>query len=282
MSLRLKMAGGAVVGKASMKAFGLFLNGLSLFGFDPRSTISSCKGLPFYVRDYLAFRKQTLDGSYDKTFPLGMPFPCLADRFAESGATKGTYFHQDLLVARRVFLNNPLQHVDVGSRIDGFVAHIAAFRKITVLDIRDLKSAIPNVEFDQVDMMGDLPERRAASTDSLSCLHAMEHFGLGRYGDPVRHDGYLLGIENLYRLLKPGGKLYFSVPIGPQRVEFNAHRVFSVQHVLDLFANRYRVDAFSYIDDQSAFFENAQLSPDSISRNFGCSRGCGIFEPTKL
>ncbi len=265
-----------------MKSFDLLLNGLALFGLSPRATISSCKGLPFYVRDYLSLRRQMRQGNFEKTFPLGMPFPCLSDRFAESGETKGTYFHQDLLVARRVFRNNPVLHVDVGSRIDGFVAHVASFRKVTVLDIRALTSSIPNVEFEQVDMMGKLPDRLVSSTDSLSCLHAMEHFGLGRYGDPVRHDGYLLGIENLYLLLKKGGKLYFSVPIGSQRVEFNAHRVFSVQYLIDLFSGKYRIDAFSFIDDQSAFFENVPLDPARVKTNFGCSRGCGIFELTKL
>ena len=265
-----------------MRVFDLFLNGLALFGFSPRATISSCKGLPAYLRDYRTFRRQMRESKYGQTFPLGMPFPCLADRFAESGETKGTYFHQDLLVARRVFRNNPATHVDVGSRIDGFVAHVASFRKVTVLDIRALPSTIPNVDFVQVDMMGKLPERLIASTDSLSCLHAMEHFGLGRYGDPVRFDGYLLGMENLYRILKKGGKLYFSVPIGPQRVEFNGHRIFSVQHLLDLFAEKYKIDAFSYIDDESVFHEQVPFDAALVKNSFGCSRGCGIFELTKL
>lgn len=63
--------------------------------------------------------------------------------------------------------------------------------------------------------------------DSLSCLHALEHFGLGRYGDPINHQGFRDGIENMSRLLRPGGNFYLSVPIGQERVEFNAHRVFA-------------------------------------------------------
>lgn len=265
-----------------MKFLTLFLNGLALFGFDPRATLNSLRGVPFYWRDYRCFRRQTRQAEGGAFFPMGMLFPCLTERFAESGDAKGAYFHQDLLVARRIFQNKPVAHVDVGSRIDGFVAHVASFRKITVLDIRALTNSIPNVEFAQVDLMGKLPDHLISSTDSLSCLHAMEHFGLGRYGDPVRYNGHLLGIENLYLLLKKGGKLYFSVPIGPQRVEFNAHRVFSVQYLTDLFSGKYRIDAFSYIDDQSAFFENVPLDPARVKNNFGCSRGCGIFELTKL
>ena len=34
---------------------------------------------------------------------------------------------------------NLKRHVDIGSRLDGFVAHVASFREIEVLDIRPLK-----------------------------------------------------------------------------------------------------------------------------------------------
>ena len=40
--------------------------------------------------------------------------------------------------------------------------------------------------------------------DSVSCLHALEHFGLGRYGDPVDPDGHLKGFRNLRRIVQGG------------------------------------------------------------------------------
>ena len=61
------------------------------------------------------------------------------------------------------------------------------------------------------------------SVESLSYLYTMEHIGLGRYGDPIDPLGYLKGMNELQRVLKPGGKLYFSVLIGQERVEFNAY-----------------------------------------------------------
>jgi len=262
-----------------MRVFELFLNGLAMFGFDPRATLRNCHGIPFYLRDFFELRRQGRKSGI--SFPFGVPFPCLTERFEVSGGISGAYFHQDLLVARRIFASNPKMHVDVGSRIDGFVAHVASFRKIRVMDIRELPGTIANVEFVQMDMMKEIPEHLVASTDSLSCLHAIEHFGLGRYGDPIRFDGYLLGLDNLYRLLKPGGKLYFSVPIGPQRIEYNAHRIFSVRYLLDLFRARYSVVSFSFIDDQSELHESVTLDDVMVQNNFGCSRGCGIFELIK-
>ena len=87
-------------------------------------------------------------------------------------------------------------------------------------------------------------------------------------------------------MLKPGGKFYFSVPIGRQRVEFNAHRVFSVKHLLELFKDRYEIEHFSYVDDDGDLHENAELTEAGIADNFGCSYsgacGCGIFEMRKI
>jgi SAM-dependent methyltransferase len=214
-------------------------------------------------------------------FPFGKPYPCLRDRYQESGIARGHYFNQDLLVARRVFANQPETHVDIGSRIDGFVAHVAAFRPITVLDIRQLPDTIPNVRFVQCDIMHDIPPELVESTDSLSCLHALEHFGLGRYGDPVDYDGYLKGFENLYRILKPGGRLYFSVPMGPQRIEFDAHRVFSLDYLLQLIAPKYDIVDFSYVDDAEELHESVGLPEAEVARSFGCRYGCAIFELIK-
>jgi hypothetical protein len=239
------------------------------------------RGLFAYYRDL-----QTLLGqqaSAAREFPFGRIYPILNDRFSESGLASGHYFHQDLLVARRIFLNHPGTHVDVGSRIDGFVAHVASFRSIEVLDIRPpASSTIPNVIFKQADLMAPMDEKMENYCDSLSCLHALEHFGLGRYGDPVNYDGYLLGLKNLTKLLKPGGTLYLSVPIGPQRIEFNAHRVFSVSYLLECFSDKYHIEHFSFVDDQGNLHENAPITDAEAKNNYHCVNGCGIFEMTKI
>ncbi|MBF0105209.1 MAG: DUF268 domain-containing protein [Deltaproteobacteria bacterium] len=195
---------------------------------------------------------------------------------------RGHYFWQDLFVAQRIFKNNPALHVDVGSRIDGFVAHVASFRKIEVLDIRPLETTIDNVTFVRADMMAKDLSLFTDYCDSLSCLHALEHFGLGRYGDPIDPDGYLTGIENINRMLKSGGKLYLSVPIGPQRVEFNAHRVFEVKYILDLMSKMFKLDMFSYIDDKGNLHKNVAIEDKDVQSSFGCHYGCGIFEFTRL
>lgn len=180
--------------------------------------------LPAYLRDLLAFRR-----TYSGELNL---LPCLHDRREQSGAAATEYFAQDLHVAQLIFHANPRRHVDIGSRIDGFIAHVATFRNVTVIDIRPNATPILNVEFLQADLM-ELPAGLVASFDSASCLHTLEHFGLGRYGDPIDPQGYVAGLSNMSRLVSDGGMFYLSVPVGRARVEFNAHRVFDPRSILE-------------------------------------------------
>ena len=253
------------------------INFFLLFFQHPRKILTNLSSLGWFVSSKRKFRKMLGKNSEFKAFIL---YPCLTDRKESSGTASGHYFHQDLLVAQKIFAAQPQKHVDVGSRINGFVAHVASFREIEVMDIRPLVSEIPNITFRQMDFMDTtLPNRNYC--DSLSCLHAIEHFGLGRYGDPLDPDGHIKGFHNLYRLLKPNGTLYFSAPIGRQRIEFNAHRVFDVSYLLNMFKGKFDTVSFSYVDDKGDLHRNAILAEPSIQQNFGCKWGCGIFELKK-
>ena len=199
----------------------------SQFGLDPRTFMRSFRGLPVYLYDWAAFRK----GYAGK-----MKFmPCLHDRYEEGGSAKSEYFWQDLLVARAVHAAKPVKHVDIGSRVDGFVAHVASFREIEVFDVRPNSATVPGVVFSYADLMNSvsLPTTTGGGyCDSLSCLHAIEHFGLGRYGDPVNPQGYQQGIANMAQFIQPGGIFYLSTPIGQERVEFNANWVFDPRSIV--------------------------------------------------
>ncbi|MBL6996694.1 DUF268 domain-containing protein, partial [Desulfobacula sp.] len=159
--------------------------------------------------------------------------PCLHDWYKEGGTTKSEYFWQDLLVARMIFEAKPEKHVDIGSRVDGFVAHVASFREIEVFDVRPITTQIPGVIFKQSDLMNPV-EGLTDYCDSLSCLHALEHFGLGRYGDPIDPEGIERGLINMASLLRNDGVFYLSVPIGQNRIEFNAQRVFDPREIVML------------------------------------------------
>ncbi|MBI4855212.1 MAG: DUF268 domain-containing protein [Acetobacterium woodii] len=249
-------------------------------GIDLRKTINAVGGIPHFFHDLHTLRKQSV--SSDMLFPLVVLYPCIEDRFSESGTAKGHYFHQDLLVAQRIYSNKPIIHVDIGSCIEGFVAHVASYRRIEVIDIRPLSINIKNIKFSQIDIVADLQDNLLNYCDSLSCLHALEHFGLGRYGDRVNFNGHIDGLNNIYKILQKNGKFYFSAPIGPQRIEFNAHRVFSLKYLIEIFQGKFSIDYFAYVDDRGNLHENVMLSEKNISNNYDCNYGCGIFEMTKI
>lgn len=252
---------------------------LVMFGLDLRQMLNSVRGIFLFFSDLNKLKKQKAIST--ASFDFQSWYPCLGDRFSNSGVATGHYFHQDLSVARRIYQANPMIHLDVASRVDGFVAHVAVFRQIKVVDVRPLESKVKNIDFIQADMMSQLSAELIECCDSLSCLHAIEHFGLGRYGDPINFDGHLVGLDNLYKMLKHEGKLYLSVPIGHQRIEFNAHRVFSITYLLTLFKDKFIINDFSYVDDKGDFHEGLTLSEYEIERNYGCHYGCGIFELIK-
>jgi hypothetical protein len=158
------------------------------------------------------------------------------------------------------------------------VAHVASFRNIEVLDIRPIpQRSTPAIHFRQADLM-QLPEDLRSCTDSVSCLHALEHFGLGRYGDPIDADGHVKGFRSLEAMLKPGGRLHLSVPVGQQRIEFNAHRVFDPHTILELAAPRMECEAFSFVDDAGDLHTDVGIADGSLSTVRRLRYGCGIFE----
>jgi len=250
---------------------------LKLFGIDFLQLVNSISGLPFFIRDYRQLKKQK---GTDETFATGKWYPVLNERNAAAGTMSGHYFHQDLLIAGKVYKANPKRHIDIGSRIDGFVAHVAAFRSIEIIDIRKQTSKARNITFRQADLM-ELPPDLIESCDSISSLHVIEHFGLGRYGDPIDYWGYQKAIDNIAKIVSRGGTFYLSTPIGPQRIEFNSQRVFSVRFLLDILSQHFSLSGFSYVDDQGDLHEEVTMAEDQIDRNFGCYYGCGIFELIK-
>lgn len=250
------------------------LNVFQFFGIDIFRFFVNMRGIKFFILDYFRYKKQN-----DNRFPVEF-YPILNERTDSSGSASGHYFHQDLLVSQLIFKNKPLIHIDIGSRVDGFIAHVASFRKIIILDIRELDIEIDNIEFKQANMM-QLDSDLFGCCDSLSSLHVLEHFGLGRYGDPIDIDGYIKGFANMSLMLKSGGKFYLSVPIGRQRVEFNAHRIFSIKTILDLCKKDFDLDSFSYVDDQGDLHKNIKLTSENTANSFNCQYGCGIFELSK-
>jgi hypothetical protein len=239
------------------------------FGIDPLRLIKSIRGAPFFFRDWLQFRN-----SFGGNLTLA---PCLHDRYQQGGSADNEYFIQDFWVAREIFQASPKKHVDIGSRVDGFVAHVASYREIEVFDVRPLRADLPGIVFKQANLM-DLDSKFLAGDycDSLSCLHAIEHFGLGRYGDPIDPFGYQKGIANMASLLSFGGIFYLSTPIGRERVEFNANWVFDPNTIISI-ASSNRLCLISFYVISGGRIEKQEASAENLRALGGEHYNLGLF-----
>ncbi len=217
------------------------------------------------LKDYINFRK--LGGKSNNLNII------LGQHRHYSGNIDKHYFHQDIRVANFVYENKPQKHLDIGSRIDGLVSHLASFRKVEVFDIRKSDIKNDNIEFKRIDLI-NLEKNYYNYSDSVSCLHTIEHLGLGRYGDNIDPEGFRKGFLNLINLTKPNGILYVSFPIAEiSRVEFNAHRVFNPMDIFAWSVN-FNLMNFDYIDDKGVLKKNINIK-NEIFKNL--KYGCGIY-----
>jgi len=252
-----------------------FFSKLSLLsGFSPRALVRTIKGIPYFLTSLCKYRRLNQHPTFRIVFRN--LFPILSDREEGAGIAGGHYFHQDLWAARKIYRRAPEEHIDIGSRVDGFISHLLVFMPVTIIDIRRLNSNITGMSFicdnaTRLDQVGD------DSVESLSSLHAAEHFGLGRYSDPVDPSACFEFMSAMQRVLRPGGTLYFSVPVGRERLEFNAHRVFGPQTILDCFSKLHLV-SFAYVGDDGCLYENEKAELSTASQ---CEYACGLFEFTK-
>jgi hypothetical protein len=164
-------------------------------------------------------------------------------------------------------------HHDVGSRLDGFVGQATSICPVVFWDIRPPRLKLPRLEYRQGSILA-LPVADQ-SLASLSCLHTAEHIGLGRYGDPLDPDGTIKALWELSRVLAPGGELLFSMPVGRERVCFNAQRIWHPQRPLDILRDLTLLE-FAAITDGDEFVTG--IEPAAMA---GAKCACGLYRLTR-
>lgn len=193
--------------------------------------------------------------------------PCLGD-WSTHTPFDAHYFYQGAWLSSKLAKSKPEQHVDVGSSVLT-MSVLSAWVDTIFVDYRPLKADLPGLR----SVAGNILNLPFAddSIDSISCLHVIEHIGLGRYGDPIDPLGSTKAAFELQRVVKPGGRLYLSLPIGRERICFNAHRVHSPDSVVNMFL-QLKLAEFSYVDDEGQLRERQLLSTAN-----NLEYGCGLF-----
>ena len=230
---------------------------------DPRQVLRAVLNSPAYLRDYLAyFRMQGAEPRLSSEL-----YPCLHDR-APLHEFDAHYFYVNPWAARRILSVAPPVHVDIASQTV-FATMLSASVPVMYVDYRALTARVEGM----TSIAGDLIRLplRDRSVSSISCLHVAEHVGLGRYGDTLDPEGTKKATQELMRVLAPGGNLFFAVPVGRERVAFNAHRVHAAETIRRYFAPL-ALREFSGVGDDGVFVERAPLD-----RFEGSEYACGFF-----
>ena len=194
-------------------------------------------------------------------------YPCLGD-WSTHTPFDAHYFYQGAWLARKIRASRIDRHVDIGSSVLT-ISVLSAYVETTFVDYRPLQTSMSGL----TSMAGNILDLPFAdnSVNSLSCLHVIEHIGLGRYGDPIDPQGSIKAARELERIVNSGGMLLLSLPIGRERICFNAHRVHGPDTVLEMFSQM-KLIQFSYVDDAGNYHED---KPIELARHL--EYGCGMF-----
>ncbi len=226
-----------------------------------------------FVFEFLRFRSLAQSGRQRFQIDWSDRYPCLTDRTSTTSFDRH-YIYHPAWAARILAQTKPALHVDISSSLH-FCSIVSAFIPVRFYDYRPADLGLDNLKSEHADLLA-LPFSDN-SISSLSCMHVIEHVGLGRYGDPLDPDGDLKAITELQRVLAKGGDLLFVVPVGkPARIMFNAHRIYSYQQIIDCF-NGFELVEFALITDDEnnvGFIRNADVRT-ADAQKYGC--GCFWF-----
>lgn len=181
------------------------------------------------------------------------------------------YVFHPAWAARVLKKTNPDLHIDISSTLH-FCSIISAFIPVEFYDFRPAQLNLSNLTSKKTDLTSLFFKDN--SIKSLSCMHTIEHIGLGRYGDKLDPNGDLKAIKELKRVLAPDGDLLFVVPIGQPKIMFNAHRIYSYEQIMKYF-NDFELKDFSLVTDKGDFIQNSNKET-SDKQNYGC--GCFWFK----
>ena len=221
----------------------------------------------YFVAQWFRFRSNN-----DKRFSLRYRdiHPCLKDRVTTTPFDQHYTYHP-AWAARILAKTKPALHIDISS-ILSFSAVTSAFVPVKFYDYRPAHLQLTNFESEFADLK-KLPFE-SNSVESVSCMHTIEHIGLGRYGDELDVQGDIKAIEELKRVTQPGGSILFVTPVGRPKIEFNAHRIYSFEQITEYFSGCELIE-FALIPDAGGLIIGAD---SALVRNqrYGC--GCFWFK----
>jgi len=197
-------------------------------------------------------------------------YPILGENTKET-SFDSHYIYHPAWAMQVIKIINPIKHTDISS-ILSFSANLSAFVPTEFYDYRPANLKLKNLKVGHADLTSlPFPDN---SIESLSCMHTIEHVGLGRYGDEIDPNGDKKAALELKRVLKKDGNLIVVVPVGNPTIKFNAHRIYSFEQVLEMFSGLTLIDHMLVPDNA---IENGIIERPKESLINSQIYGCGCF-----
>lgn len=227
---------------------------------------------PFLFFDYRTFAARDTKRRF--VYSWKNLFPQIFDKTFATGFDRHYVYHTSW-AARKVRAYAPEKHTDISSSLY-FCGMLSAFIPVDFYDYRPAPLMLSNLTSTHADLTK--LDFETNSIRSLSCMHVVEHIGLGRYGDPIDPEGDTKACAELARVLAPGGQLLFVVPLGARAlIEFNAHRIYTYDVVQKLFPTL-TLKEFSYVPEHGPEGIHEHADPTALA---GEHYACGLFVFTK-
>ncbi|RMF41278.1 MAG: DUF268 domain-containing protein [Planctomycetota bacterium] len=182
------------------------------------------------------------------------------------------YVYHTAWAARVLAATRPAEHVDISSYAY-FATIVSAFIPVIFLDYRPAAVHLDNLRCGEADLCRLPFDDR--TLPSLSCMHTIEHIGLGRYGDPLDPDGDCRALAELQRVLAPSGNLLVVVPVGQPRIQFNAHRIYDPRMIEQRLPELDLHELAVLPDDASGGLWKNPQRDDVLQQKYAC--GCFWF-----
>jgi len=220
-----------------------------------------------FLFEYFSFKKKN-----DNRLKLSFSeiYPCLNDKM-KTTAFDRHYTYHPAWAARILAQTKPSYHVDISS-ILSFSTIVSAFIPVKFYDYRPADIELKNYESSFADLKSlNFPD---SSIPSVSCMHTVEHIGLGRYGDELDPQGDIKAINEIKRVVMTGGDILFVVPLGKSMIQFNGQRLYSKEQIVEYFSGC-ELKEFTLIPDKGGLIRNAETE---IINNQKYPCGCFWFK----
>lgn len=171
----------------------------------------------------MQFRYETSEGNLNWSKQYWDMLQPKIDRLIQTGEPIGYSSDPHMMAALKHFPVAGKSVVVIGSVHPLYEAIVARVGGIpSTVEFRKIRHDIPGLntytveEFQKMDLQFDCGVT----------ISALEHDGLGRYGDPIDPLGDIKTMRSYKKYIKKGGLMYLSVPVGQDALCWNSHRIY--------------------------------------------------------